>query len=57
MEQGSTKVLHLNPKDKEEKTVYPLERSLIGKITKPQSQPIIPAHGSCRCSQTVKVIS
>ena len=31
MEQGSTKVLHLNPKDKEEKTVYPEE---LGKITK-----------------------
>ena len=42
MEQGSTKVLHKSLKDKEEKTVYPSEKKL-GKVTKPQSQSIIPA--------------
>ena len=55
MEQGSTKVLHKNPKDKEEKTVYPSERKL-GKVTKPQSKSIISAHGNCRCSQAVEAV-
>jgi len=33
MEQGSTKVLHKNLKDKEEKTVYPFERKWKGNKT------------------------